>query len=226
MADCERFEIAIGKRRHGALAPDEGAALAAHLSGCASCAASDRLGQTLDERMRSMTADTLQETDWVRIERRFEIWRRSHDPSRVRVVLGALAGIVGGIATLLLLGHDLVAEPRLLVTGIAVPLVFVFALQRWARLRGLREARAAEASRGALLACFREQLDRRIAQEARARTFLPVLFGSLFVLCVVSGEDARFLARFGGFVVIMFGVALHSHLRVLPRLRRERAELD
>lgn len=226
MADCERFEIAIEQRRRGALAADELAPLDEHLAICAGCAAFDRLGRTTEETMKSVSNEVVQATDWARIEERFATWQRRLNVSVGRMILGGLVGAAAAIAAMFAINADTFREPAGLVPSILVPLAVVMGMTWQLKRRAVREGREAQMSRGALLSVFRQQLDERIQLEATARWLLPLMMTVILVFELVSGESMRRLLGIAAVVTVMYGVSLNSHFRVLPRLRRQRAELD
>ena len=226
MADCERFEIAIEQRRHGALAPDEVALLEAHLATCASCVAFDRAGQTMEETMRNATTETLSNMSWSRIEERFATWQRGLNPSVGRLLLAVLAGALGAAVTFFALDPELLGDRAGVVGGIVVPLAVLLWAQWHIKRRAVRDARVAERSRGALLTVYRRQLDERIKAESIARWVLPLLMTGVLVHTIIDPDSTRELVGTIAVVAVMYGISLNSHLRVLPRLRRERAELD
>ncbi len=226
MADCERFEIAIEQRRHGALTPDEVAPLEAHLAMCASCAAFDLAGQTMEETMRNATTETLSNMSWSRIEERFATLQRGLNPSVARLLLAVVAGTAAGALALFALDSDLLGDPVGMVSAIVVPMAVLLWAQWHIKRRAVREARVAEQSRGALLAVYRRQLDERIKMEVFARWALPLLMTGVLVAKVLDPDSTRELVGTIAVVAVMYGLGLNSHFRVLPRLRRERAELD
>src|SRR6185295_12650287 len=81
--DCERFEIDIGRRQHGALPPDETVALDAHLAGCASCrrfqASGRHYEEALAQRAHAEASQVRWETIWGRVRNlqftyRLKLW--------------------------------------------------------------------------------------------------------------------------------------------------------
>src|SRR5512138_1511470 len=69
MPTCEEHEIAIEKRRHGALAAADTAALDAHLASCAACRAFEATSRRTEDAMAAMASEALGEVDWARVER-------------------------------------------------------------------------------------------------------------------------------------------------------------
>ena len=55
MTDCTEFEIALERRRHGALLPDEETRLTAHLETCSSCRQYESLMTGMEDEMQART---------------------------------------------------------------------------------------------------------------------------------------------------------------------------
>src|SRR4051812_40102812 len=108
----EDFEVAIEKRLHGALTPEEAEPLAQHLAGCEACRRFEALTQTTEATMSTMTTQLDQTLPWEAIRRRVMAARRS---SLNRGVLYALLAT----ALMVAVGADwnLGSHPRILVGG-------------------------------------------------------------------------------------------------------------
>jgi anti-sigma factor RsiW len=216
MTSCDDFEVAIEQRLHGALDPDAAARLAQHLSSCEGCRAFEAQSRELEGAMRTHAADAIRDVDWSVLGRNVERWKTQ-----------MLAGVWKGLAAVI------VAVPLVgLVFGrghIATGLVAGLAVVGWGRIaarRSIAEVRAVEHAPGPLLVLLRSQLDRLIKIEKQNALVLP-----FFTLSPVGGLLAGELTpwRIAGvamLVLLFVALALRSRLVVLPRLLRERAELE
>ena len=233
MTTCDGFQEMAERRLHGALGASESAALDAHLVGCGECSEFVRFAALSEEALRGRTLEpsggAAGGDDGARWHEGF---RSRLDRDRRRFGKGALvvaavtllhgwsrgwagAAFIGTVgAIMLVLGWLLVARPR------------------W------RRARAVLDSGGDLLATYREDLDREIGVRRQSRTWfrvLAVLWGAVLVMQPVVlwkqhafGEPldfrgAAFTALMGAWLV---GSMLWSLRVTLPRLERERAEID
>lgn len=219
MEGCDAFELAIEMRLHGALPPEQGPALDAHLATCERC---QRFLRQAEETQRAMAANASEvskavppERTWEQLQRmirgeRTWLWRRA-------ALIAALVPVVGFLS-----GNYLLAVGVFGTVG--------GTLLTWLALdnrRAAREAALVGNSRGDMLALYRQLLERRIARASRMRRVLPVL--GVMVLILTSWRvpwpkslDKESMAWFAvGVFVVCIGRSLYLSFRVLPTLRRE-----
>lgn len=221
MTSCDDFEVAVEQRLHGALDAAGAARLADHLSSCAGCRAFETRSRELEDAMRTHAARMSDEVDWKQLGESLDRWRRQ-----------LLGGTWKGLAAIFLsvpflalaFGYE-VGGLSGLVSGIIGGLTVVV----WGRIaarRAIAEARQAERASGQLLLFMRGQLDKLIRLEKQNALVLPFL--ALLPLYGPLSREITPWSLFGAamLMVLMVGLALRSRFIVLPRLRRERAELD
>jgi anti-sigma factor RsiW len=215
--DCEAFEIAIERRAHGDLGPEETRALDEHLARCPRCPAFAALVGATSDRLHRDAADAARQVDWPALERRLAGRARRMRRSGWLVPVALL----GAAALSLALGLPL--RGALLMAGGAL---VTTALAHRLRTRWLHDLAAAEASREGLLAFSRQQVE----AELRAARLGSVALAALAIMQVIVielvGHPARLsrLAVLGGAGLLLAAAALLALIEA-PRLRRERAEL-
>lgn len=160
-SNCEGFEIVIEMRHHAAADAAAFARLDAHLAGCTSCRAYERLAGRSDEALRRRTEAADGSMDWNGLLRRMSTARRNFLYSGV--LAAALWSVIIGV---LWLAHSgalkiRVLEPLPRILPVLIPFtlfgVAVHAgLILWALSR--RSAFRGHASAPALLAAYRRDL--------------------------------------------------------------------
>jgi anti-sigma factor RsiW len=219
MEGCDAFELAIEMRLHGALPPEQGPALDAHLVTCERC---QRFLYRAEETQRAMatTGSAVAEAvppgrTWEQLQRmirseRTWLWRRA-------ALVAALVPLIGFLSGSFLLAAGVVG-----MVGGALLTVLVLENRR-----ASREAALVGNSRGDMLALYRQLLERRIARASRMRRVLPML--GVVELTLTSARvpwpkslDKQSMAWFAvGVFAVCIGRALYLSFRVLPSLRRE-----
>jgi hypothetical protein len=217
MTSCHDFEVAIEQRLHGALDPDPAERLAQHLSSCEACRAFEAQARELEQAMRTDAANDISDVDWSRLGRNLEHWKR-------QMLAGAWKGLAAVIVAAPLLG--LVFGRGHIATGLFAGLGVVV----WGRIvarRSIARAREVEHAPGSLLVLLRTQIDKLIKIEKQNALVLP--FCTLLPIygLLVAGELTPWrIAGTAMLVLIFVALALRSRFVVLPRLLRERAELE
>jgi hypothetical protein len=217
-SDCERFEVEVGMRQHGALDEARIAALEAHLAGCPSCrqfAATTSLHTTT---LRQEAARDAAAVDWTRVHDGVRALRRSQ---RTRLWLAPL--ILFSLPLALLVSGGRFHDPKLYLMFPAGNLAIYLAYVYWAG-RPFREVLAVAKSGTPLLAGYARELRR-----LRLRTWFFVAWNgsaALFMLgAALVGPGAR-LRLFASLCALGFGAWTAYDLRKrLPRIRRALAEV-
>ncbi len=213
---CERFEVEIGMRQHGALDQRETARLDGHLATCAGCRDFAAAGGSFDLALERQVAAELQTLDWRAVEQGVTRVRRSY---RRKLWLAPLFVLQVPLIFWLGLGQ---APPRELL--LAAPLTpLLFAGYVWLVNRPFRVLMSAVLRGDDLVAGFIGELRR---QRLRARIFVGVN-ALLALTCVVQAivvpelrlklfdlAGALFFAAWAGYDVGW----------KLPRLQRALAE--
>jgi len=221
---CAEWEIQIERRWHGALAPEDAAALDAHLPTCASCRTYADMVQGTERTMQNAAA--VANIDWEKVRAGVNKGART---ARRELWVGAAWALlyVAVAASKMPSPGEMLARPIVpvvLLAALAPALALTALAFRHARGRAL-SAGAARKSDGAALGWVRGELDTRI-RARRNGLFLEV------ALCAVVAAVALF-NELPGEVRIMLGLgmavvvadAAWAAFRALPRLQRERGEL-
>ncbi len=216
MTSCDDFEVAIEQRLHGALDPESAGRLAQHLSSCEACRAFEAQSRELEQAMRTHAVNAIGDVDWSKVGRNVERWKRQ-----------MLAGVWKGLAAVI------VAAPLVgLVFGrgyIATSFIAGLAVVVWGRIiarRSIAEVREVEHAPGPLLALLRSQLDKLVRIEKQNALVLP-FFTLIPIAGLLAGELTPWRIAGAAMLVLLFAAfALRSRFVVLPRLLRERAELE
>ncbi len=212
---CQDFEVAIERRRHGALGEGERAALELHLSGCESCRAFDETVRRTEATMTAMSEAALSAADWAKVERGI----RAH---LARLVDGFLAIVLAAAVQVALAAWRGAAGRVLTVVATLTPIALAYGL-----LSAYAGRRLARLERGEEM--FRAQL-----KLARGRTkvlgVLRLVTAALAVLfawqALGAGREPRVQVVLGVDAAILAVIAVAVQLVALPRARRERAELE
>lgn len=217
MTTCHDFEVAIEQRLHAALDPDPAGRLEQHLSSCHACRAFEAQSRQLEEAMRTQAADAISDVDWSELGRNVERWRK-------QMLAGVWKGLAAVIVAAPLVG--LVFGHRHIATGFIAGLAVVV----WGRIaarRSIAEVREVEQAPGPLLVLLRSQLDKLIRIERQNALALPFLTLIPIVGLLAAGELTPWRIAGTAMLMLLFvAMALRSRLVVLPRLLRERAELE
>ena len=212
----EEAQIAIERRRRGALDEAEVRALDAHLAECAECRDYGALSSATEENMTSQTATGLNALDWTTLTSRLH---RMVDRTALQTWVCFVA-VACGIPLVLLpsLSHFVHLVGGILLVGGVGALVSPLSLarRRFARL-------AMTAPKGELLVAWRAELDRRIRQRLRTIVVNLVAVG---LTVAVEWDDARASrSLFIALWMLVIADGAYAVFYALPRLRRERAEL-
>ncbi|HWE26387.1 MAG TPA: zf-HC2 domain-containing protein [Polyangia bacterium] len=161
---CERFEVEIGMRQHGALDARETARLDGHLTTCASCRDFAAAGGDFDLALERQVATELETVEWRAVEDGVTRLQRSY---RRKLWLAPLFVLQVPLIFWLGLGQ---APPRELL--LAAPLTpLLFAAYVWLVNRPFRALMSAVLRGDDLVAGFVAELRR---QRLRARIFVGV----------------------------------------------------
>lgn len=216
---CETYEIAIEQRHRGVLPASDAEGLALHLSSCNSCQSFINLIQTTEKTMQAHTTNSLNTIDWTPISHGIRGWRRDITSGLWK---GAIAGALA-LSLCLLLGNDL-SDPVTIMGG-ATGLLAVLVLGRTRSRQLLAELDEAETSQDELLGVYRSQLERQIKLTRQNAWVLPPLSLSGYYLLPDAPATINLLAL-GGLVIAFCTFAARERFITLPRLQRNRAELD
>lgn len=220
MSDCQHFELAIDRRLHAAsaLAPDEAAALEAHLATCDACRAYEASARDLERGLQTRADESRETVDWDRIERGV----RANLRARFRkLVAGVLIGaLVVAISTW---GFAVPGEELDVILGVGT-LVAAVVLGRAVFV--VREVRAVAglARGGELIARHRAMLAKQVRTIRRFRWIALVVTLACVALAVRGGEPRHVIVH-AILACIVAGTWLHTLLVGYPRLRRELAEI-
>ncbi len=215
---CEEFEVAIEKRRHGALEEPERAVLERHLSGCASCRAFDETVRRTEGAMASITESAVGAVDWTKVERGIRA-------GLSRVVFGFVALLLAaGISAAL---AAWAAPARAAHRAITVLLALAPVALLYGAVALVAARRLVRLDRGGEMLRTYERMLR-----GRVRVLAVLRFAAAGVAAVAiwsaldlaAGDRARVVL--GIEAAVLIGVTAWVQLYRLPRLRRELSELD
>jgi hypothetical protein len=220
MNGCDRFEIAVEMRRHGALDAPAVAKLDAHLASCEACRRFDALSKSSEEAMQGAAAAIGRSMDWesarARVHSIVEAKRRTI--LRFALASGLLLAAVGWFE----------GTAAVVVTGACLALVLFVALSE--QRDRARELARAEGAQEDMIAFYRNWLDRSFRAQ-RDGSWLTLAAGVLWLgagALRAANADApeREVAFAVGAGLFFLGTfALYRVVR-MPRLLRERAELE
>lgn len=223
MAGCDDFELAIEMRLHGALPPEESAALDAHLSTCERCREFQRRATETQRALTGSAGALAAAVDPGRVWAGVERMARE---DRARIGRVALFQGVLVLATGFALGNYLVAAASILPVSAVVLTLLVLRSRAQAR-----ELALVGRSREDVLALYRRILERRIARLSRVVRVLPVIGVMELTLTRPGAPWPKSLNHEGMTVfavvlsLFLFGQTFYLARKVLPALRREREEL-
>jgi hypothetical protein len=223
MRECEEFEIAIEKRRQGALSPDQETLLEHHLASCPTCARYAQLAGQTEVIMATATRDALEQVDWNRMG------------ARVRQMAAQYTRAIPGMAIMLAILVPVIGwvsgwENVYLAAGLGAALLV---LQIWRNRNRVREATLSQQKHSDLLFFYRTELDRRITSVNRA-SVIEFLIGALLVVTAgikVSGlialsEATRLTVFQAVFGLALLALGVYRRWVQLPRIRSEREEIS
>jgi len=216
--DCERFEIDIGRRQHGALPQDEAVALDAHLAGCPSCRRFEASGRHYEE---ALAHRALAEGNQVKWETVWGRVRRLHRNYRLKLWLAPL--FLLQLPLVFLAGKGELPPPQLLAV-VAPANVAIYFGYVWLVNWPLRRLLAAAGSGQDLVAGYERELRR---SRLRAALFAAVN-GMIALFCLYQTLAAPVLRMrlYGlGCVLLFGGWAAYDLFRKLPRLRAALTEV-
>lgn len=227
MNGCEGFEIAIEMRLHGAADRVASERLDAHLATCEACRQFELEAKTSEKTMRTRAGPLESVFDARRMRER--ICRAQREPWITPLVVAAIffSFIVLAALDAWMSGRPFAFAkyPRVILLFAAVTALFV--LRSAQTVFGLRRA---ERRGEDLLPALR----RNVARRFRATLFANIVIAGLALFNLLlwpfmTPSPGAGLTRQGiGFVLFVAGLlggAIYGFAAVLPRLRRERAEL-
>lgn len=218
MPDCQRFEIAIDQRLHGALGEDEASALEAHCATCEGCRAYEDSARSTDLVLHSLAGEARVTVDWDRIDRAIRMELRA----RTRKLA---AGVVIGVVAVALATSGFAPPGEGVLFAIEVgALVGAIVLARV--LVVMREVRSVSGlARGdELIARHRAMVEKQVRSIRRFRWIAL----AVVVWCIFNAAhsiEVRHVIVHAGLACIVLGSWLHTLLVRYPRLRRQLVEL-
>lgn len=216
MPTCEEHEIAIEKRRHGALPAAESAALDAHLASCSACRAFEATSRRTEDAMAAMASEALGEVDWARVERGVR-------SSMARLVT-AFAVMVSMVLALGALAWWTAPAPGRddATLGFAIGAGLVLAV--FATVAAVKTRTMLRLERGPeMLAWLRRDRARRL-RVLRLFAFVGPLIAIAYGSRALGGSSKGALWAASA-AVVAAGWAFATFVK-LPRLRREVADLE
>jgi hypothetical protein len=220
-SDCERFEIEIGMRPHGALDAREERALDEHLARCGACRRFALDGGDVTTALSERAAADLERVDFTAMHAGVERWRRN---CRLKLWLAPLFLLQVPLIFLAGTGH---LPPReLLLLGPPLT-VAIYVGYVWLIGRPFREVLAVARHADDLVTGYARELERR---RTRARIFgwinLGLAFASLVSAFGVFGDGGTRLMIYGlGCALVFGGWSAFDFAIVLPRVRRALADV-
>lgn len=211
---CEKFEIEIGMRQHGALDAAEEAALDAHLAGCESCRAFAAEAGGFETALKRRAEEEVKQVDWERLLRGVRALRTNY---RLKLWLAPL--FLLQVPLIFLIGMGQLPPREMLIVGPPAT-VGIYLAWVWLIHRPFREVMAVVQNNDDLLRGYLRELERRMT---RAKVFIVlntlVVIGGLAVGIVMGDWRDLFVAAFfAGWIAL-------DLLWRLPRLRLMRAEV-
>jgi hypothetical protein len=220
---CDEVQIALEMRRCGALDASETERVASHLRDCEACRAYERAMTRVEETMNQMTMEAAGQVNFSDLAARVARLGRWHG----RVWWRALVLSPPLLAAIVLWAMPAEDRPLGWALGI-VTVALMLGRMTMARRRFQRESAEAARSREDLLAFWRGDLDQRI----RWLRLWPMNIVSAILLSLPALLDRVHSLPTGG-AAFVYGLAafmliqgLYYGIWRLPRLRRERAELQ
>jgi anti-sigma factor RsiW len=220
MNGCEGFEIAVEMRLHGAADRDASERLDAHLATCEACRRFEIEVKTSEKTMRESGGTLEGAFDATRMWEK--IRRAQREPWITPLVVAAIFFSFIALAALdaWVYGRPFAFTryPRVILLFAAVTALFV--LRSAQTVFGLRRA---ERRGEDLLPALRRDVGRRF----RATLFAAVVIGGLGLFHLVMLPLTTPGHGIGDILLVagLIGGAIYGFAAVLPRLRRERAEL-
>jgi Putative zinc-finger len=156
MMSCEDFQIALEKRRFGALSSEETRLLEAHLASCQVCQRFDHVSSTAEGIMKDSVHEQVQTIDWDGISRKL---MRAIKRSQWELGAGAVA-LIAFIGTVALKQRGIFATEA---WWLPFAMIAVFVIVLW---RGLNErARRFDAPAGANgIEALRAEVDAQVSR--------------------------------------------------------------
>jgi anti-sigma factor RsiW len=213
---CDRFEVEIGMRQHGALDAEEERTLDAHLATCASCRAFAASSGTIETALRKQVDAEVATVDWRAIEDGVRRMQRSY---RWKLWLAPLFLLQVPLIFLLGTGH---LPPRELLIAGPPMTVLLFVGWVWLMNRPLRALTRAGQNREDLVLGYARELGRR---RIRALVF-AVMNTLLTVFWLVNAVLQPEIRLYSIFAAAVFGGWAAYDLWVrLPRIKCALAEV-
>ncbi len=225
----ERSEVALEMRAHGALDEAEARMLESHLRVCAQCRELEREIVVIDAAMRSHARELAELPVLTKVRRRVfdRVALRRYAIIAVVASIGvAMTSIGVYLSDLLTHGQsdfDVLADLQKQLP-VMYTVAFLMLVVWWDERR---KALRAAATEGELIAFYRKQLDREIRGE-RHLAFLCLFFGGLFFMGFldINAESLRRFIMPTLALLFFLGVFFHSMCVEVPRMLREREELE
>jgi 4-amino-4-deoxy-L-arabinose transferase-like glycosyltransferase len=220
---CDEAQIALEMRRRGALDVSATERVAGHLGDCEACREYERAMMRVEETMSQMTMEAADQVNFSDLGARVARMGRRH----VRVWWRALVLSPPLLAAIVLSAMPAEARPLGSALGIATLAVMLGCMTvAWRRFQ--RESAEAARSSDDLLAFWRGNLDQRIR---RLRLWpMNIVGGIMLSLTPLLDRVHAFPIGSAAFlyslVAIMLIQGLYYGFWLLPRLRRERLELQ
>jgi hypothetical protein len=213
---CDRFEIDVEMRRHGALDAVEERTLDEHLAGCAGCRLYADEGGTVEASLRASAEEDAAQVDWDRLHRGVLRLRRSY---RWKLWLAPLFLLQTPLAFLLATGRA--PDPQILAAGM-VGNVGLYLAYVWLVNRPLREI--LRGTRGDLLESYMRELKR---QRLRARVWVAINVALTLGCALFAFEQpsVRMVLYALGCATVFVAWAAYDLTWKLPRLQRLLAEV-
>ncbi len=225
MTTCREFQIAIEMRLHGALPDERTAEVHEHLASCDACRHFETLALTTKRTMDVRANTVASEIDWEHVLEKIKAMEKGlyRDLSWGRILCEITISVPIFVALLWLTGSR---DPFFTIVFLCTSFSTLIALRRCAARRRLQELKQAELVRDEIVQYYRNDVEGRIRVLRRSILCAP-LFG---ILCIGYGLYRAF-STVSIAVCVILGLlfilmSLYNGIAVLPRLQRERRELE
>jgi hypothetical protein len=215
-SECERFEIEIGMRQHGALDPKEDEVLNAHLESCAACRQFAAANGGIEAALKHRVATDAAGVDWKKLQNGVHRLQRSY---RRKVWLALLLVFQVPLIFLLGLGH----LPPTELLAAAPTTVVIYLAYLWLVNRPFREVMAVVKGADDLLLGYVRELRRQVLR-ARIFVFVNILLSLVCLIAALVEPGTRLRFYWIGCAVVFGGWAAYDLRSKLPRLRSALAE--
>jgi hypothetical protein len=223
---CEAFEIALGMRARGALAPSAEPVLDAHLAACDSCRDFGARMQRVEAALARTNAET-SAPSWEQVHKKLTADRNRYRKTMPWIFGGMIVSFLGiGWANAVFLGEKSVPATKVVIAAGLMSLLAagIYSLAMW-RTRRFLEQRD-------LVAVYRSGLERAVEGFKTTRVFLLIFFayavwGWIEDLSALIDErhHAGYWLVKSSLLVAMVGLTSATMWRAARKARRELAEL-